>query len=78
MPGPSTMHSSTAPTLGAVAFPLVPNLGIGSLTQDDNVIMENATTVPQASSAHTTATVSLTLLVHDTMLVPSALQPFQL
>ena len=59
VPGPSTMYSSTAPALGAIAFPPVPNLGIGSLTQDDNVIMENATTVPQASSANAGAMVPL-------------------
>ena len=61
-----------APTLGAIIFPPVPNLGIGSSTQDDDVIMENTAMVPQVSSAHTTAMVLLTLLVHDTMTVPSA------
>ena len=70
-PDPPT-HTSTAPVLGAIAFPPVPNLGIGTLTQDDDVIMENAATVPQASSAHATAMVSLTLLVHDTVPVPLA------
>ena len=72
MPRLSTTHSSMAPALGAITFPLVPNLGIGTLTQDDNDIMENAATVPQASSAHATATVSLTLSVHNTTLVPLA------
>ena len=72
VPGPSSTHSNTAPTLGAVTFPLVPNLGIGTLTQDDDVIMENAVTVPQASSALATATVSSTSLVHDTTPVPLA------
>ena len=71
-PRPSTTHSTTAPTLGAVIFPLVPNLGIGNSIQDDDVIMENAAIVPQASSAHATAKVSLTSLVHDTAMVPSA------
>ena len=72
VPRPSSTHSNTAPTLGAVVFPPVPNLGIGTLTQDDDVIMENAAMVPQASSAHTTAMVSLTLSVHDTAPVPLA------
>ena len=72
MPRPSNTHSNMAPTLGAVVFPPVPNLGIRTLTQDDDVIMENATTVPQASSAHTTATVSSTSSVHDTAPVPLA------
>ena len=72
MPGPSSTRSNTAPTLGAVTFPLVPNLGIGTLTQDDDVIMENAVTVPPASSALATATVSLTSSVHDTTPVPLA------
>ena len=58
MPGSSNTHFNMAPVLGAVVFPPVPNLGIGTLTQDDDVIMENAATVPQASSAHTTAMVS--------------------
>ena len=72
VPGPSTTHSSMAPISGAVIFPPVPNLGIGTITQDDDVIMENAAMVPQALSAHATATVSSTLSVHDTALVPSA------
>ena len=76
VPGPSNTHFNTAPILGAVIFPLVPNLGIGTLTQDDDVIMENAATVPQASSAHATATVSLTSLVHDTMPVSLALMVY--
>ena len=71
-PGPSTRQSSTAPISAAVAFPPVPNLGIGTLTQDDDVIMENAATVPQASSACDTAMVSSASLVHDTTTVPSA------
>ena len=37
----------------------IANLGIGTLTQDDDVIMENARTVPQASSANVGATVPL-------------------
>ena len=72
VPEPSNTHFNTAPVLGAVVFPPVPNLGIGTLTQDDNVIMENATTVPQALSAHATATVSSTSSVHNTVPVPSA------
>ena len=72
MPGPSNTHSNMAPALGAVVFPPVPNLGIRTLTQDDDVIMENTAMVPQASSAHTTAMVSSTSLVHDTTPVPSA------
>ena len=72
MPGPSNTHFTMAPVLGAVAFPLVPNLGIGTLTQDDDVIMENAATVPQASSALATTMVSSTLLVHNTAPVPLA------
>ena len=75
-PGPSTTQSSTAPTSFAVVFPPVPNLGIGTLTQDDDVIMENAATVPQASSAHATTMVSSTSLVHDTAMVPSALSVY--
>ena len=50
----------------------MPNLSIGTLTQDDNVIMENATMVLQASLAPATATVSLTLLVLYISTVPSA------
>ena len=46
MPRPSNTHFNTAPILGAIVFPLVPNLGIRTLTQDDDVIMENAVTVP--------------------------------
>ena len=42
MPGPSSTHSNMAPVLDAIVFPPVPNLGIGTLTQDDDVIMENA------------------------------------
>ena len=61
-----------APTSFAVTFLLVPTLGIRTLTQDDDVIMENATMVPQASLAYATAMVSLTSLVHDTTVVPSA------
>ena len=76
MPGPSTIHSSTTPISGAIIFPLVPNFDIGNLTQDDNVIMENAATVPQASLAPTTATVSSTLSVHDTVMVPLALMVY--
>ena len=72
VPRPSTTHSNTAPISGAIIFPLVPNLGIGTLIQDDGVIMENAVAVPQASSAHATATVSSTSSVHDTAPVPSA------
>ena len=72
MPGPSNTHFNMAPVLGTVAFPPVPNLGIGTLTQDDDVTMENATMVPQASSALATAMVSSTLSVHDTAPVPSA------
>ena len=73
MPRSSNTHFNMAPILGAIVFPPVPNLGIRTLTQDDDVIMENTTTVPQASSAHATATVSLTSSVHDTVPVPSAL-----
>ena len=65
-PGPSTTQSSMAPISFAITFPPVPNLGIGTLTQDDNVIMENTATVPQASLAYATTTVSSTLSVHDT------------
>ena len=72
VPGPSTTHSSMAPALGAIIFPLVPSLGIRSLTQDDDVIIENAATVPQASLAHATATVSSTSSVHNTAPVPLA------
>ena len=68
MPGPSTALSTLAPALGAITFPPVPNLGIGNPTQDDNVIMENATMVLQASLAPATATVSLTSLVLYTYL----------
>ena len=76
VPGPSSTHSNTAPILEAVVFPPVPNLGIGTLTQDDDVIMENAAMVPQASSAHTTAMVSSTSSVHDTAPVPLALMVY--
>ena len=73
VPGPSTTQSSMAPASGTIIFPPVPKLGIGSLTQDDDVIMENATTVPQALLAHATERVSSTSSVHDTATVPLAL-----
>ena len=40
-----------APNSGAIVFLPVPNLGIGTSTQDGNAIMGNAATVPQALSA---------------------------
>ena len=59
------------PPWGAVIFPPVSNLGIGNSTQDSDVIMENAAMVPQALSAHATATVPQALSVHNTT-VPEA------
>ena len=75
-PRPSTTQSSMAPTSFAIPFPPVANLGIGTLTQDDDVIMENAATVPQASSAYATTMVSSTLSVHNTATVPLALSVY--
>ena len=72
MPGPSSTHSNTAPVLEAVVFPPVPNLGIGTLTQDDDVIMENAATVPQASPVNAAATVLEASSAYDTAPVPMA------
>jgi len=59
-PGPQPCHRQpvrltyhpAAPNSGAAVFPPVPNLGIGTSTQDGNAIMGNATTVSQAPSAH--------------------------
>ena len=60
LPGPPTTPSSasmanlppTAPNLGAAVFPPVPNLGIGTSTQDGDAIMGNVAMVPQAPLAH--------------------------
>ena len=60
MPKPPTMPSSAstadlppaAPNSGAAAFPPVPNLGIGTSTQDGDAITGNAALVSQAPSAH--------------------------
>ena len=78
VPGPSTIPLSatlanqptTATTSGAATFLLVPNLGIRNPTQDVDVIMVNATMVPQT---HDTATVPSASPEYATAMVPQAL-----